>query len=78
VEPYWPDFLQVAVGMGVDDRLTKREFVIGFDLNLESLFRAENEDWLLFHKTVNMFHIPGPAIKFTEGKTPRYYLFQRN
>ncbi|MBI5472673.1 MAG: DUF2279 domain-containing protein [Ignavibacteriae bacterium] len=78
IEPYWPDWLQLAVGMGVDDHWTKREFVFGFDLNLESLFHTENEDVLLFEKTVNMFHIPAPAIKFTEGKRTQYYLFHRN
>lgn len=78
IEPYWPDFLQIAIGMGVDERSTRREFAVGFDLNIESLFSTENEDWLLVEKTVNMFHVPLPAIKFTEGKEPRYYLFQKN
>ena len=78
LEPYWPDFLQIAVGMSVDEHVTRREFVIGLDLNLESLFSTQNEDWLLVEKTVNMFHIPAPAIKFTEGREPRYYLFQKN
>jgi hypothetical protein len=78
LEPLWPDWLNVAVGMGVDDHWTKREFLIGLDLNLQSLFRTENEDWLLVEKTVDMFHIPGPAIKWTEEKGPRYYLFHKN
>ncbi|MEK9136509.1 MAG: DUF2279 domain-containing protein [Bacteroidota bacterium] len=78
VEPYWPDFLQIAVGVGVDDKVTKRELVVGFDLNLEELFHTENEDLLLIERTVNMFHVPAPAIKFTETKEPRYYLFHRN
>lgn len=78
IEPYWPDWLQLAVGMGVDDGWTKREFVFGFDLNLESIFRTKNEDLLLLEKTVNMFHIPAPAVKFTERKSPRYYLFHKN
>jgi hypothetical protein len=77
-EPYWPDFLQVAVGMGVDDHLTKREFVVGLDLDIESLFRTENEDWLLVERTLNKFHVPAPAIKLTERKEPRYYLLHRN
>lgn len=77
IEPYWPDFLQLAVGMGVDDGWTKREFLIGLDINLESLFKTENENWLLVEKTVNKFHLPAPAIKFTEKKEPRYYLLQR-
>jgi hypothetical protein len=78
LEPLWPDWLNVAIGMGVDDNWTRREFVIGFDLNLLSLFRTENEDWLLVQRTVDMFHIPAPAIKWTEGKEPRYYLFHKN
>ncbi len=78
VEPLWPDWLQLAVGMGVDDYWTKREFVIGFDIDLLSLFKPTNQDWLLFHKTANMFHIPAPAVKFTEGKSPKYYLFHKN
>jgi len=78
VEPYWPDFLQIALGVSVDDRLTKRELAIGLDLNIEALFPTENEDWLLFEKTVNKFHFPAPAIKFTEQKSPRYYLLHRN
>jgi hypothetical protein len=78
IEPYWPDFLQIGIGYGVDDNVTKREFSIGFDINLERIFHTENEDWLLVEKTVNKFHIPAPAIKFTTHKEPRYYLFQRN
>jgi Predicted periplasmic lipoprotein (DUF2279) len=76
LEPYWPDFLQIGVGMGVDDHQTRREFLIGIDLDLESIFRTDNEDWLLLEKTVNKFHVPGPAIKFTETKKPLYYLLQ--
>jgi hypothetical protein len=78
IEPYWPDFIQIAVGYGVDDRVTKREFVIGFDLNLLELFKPRQEDLLLITRTVDLFHLPAPAIKFTEEKEPRYYLFHRN
>ncbi len=78
IEPYWPDFLQVAVGMGVDNSWQHREFVIGFDFNLESIFKTENEDWLLLEKTINKFHFPAPAIKLTEDEQPRYYLLHRN
>lgn len=77
LEPYWPDVLQIAVGYGVDDGISKREGVIGLDFNLE-VFPTHSEDLLLLQKTVNMFHIPAPAIKFTEKKVPRYYLFQRD
>ena len=78
LEPYWPDFLQLAVGFGVDDQVTKREAVFGFDINIEEIFKTHNEDWLLVEKTLNMFHAPAPAVKFTEKKVPRYFLFQKN
>lgn len=77
VEPYWPDFLQIAVGYSVDDNVTKREVVIGLDLNLEVL-PAPSEDFLLLQKTVNMFHFPMPAVKFTDGREPRGYLFHKD
>ncbi len=73
----WPEFLQLAVGYGVDGNMTKREFVIGLDFNLGSL-SIENQDWRLVTKTVDMFHLPLPAVEFTEGKKPGFSLFYTN
>ncbi len=75
MESYWPSFLQLAVGYGVDDQQTRREVVIGLDLNVESLFNPSSDDLLLAARIVDVLHIPSPAIKFTQGKVPRYYLF---
>ena len=75
--PYWPDLLQLAVGYGVDDNVEKREGVAGFDINLE-VFPASDENLLLAQRTLNMFHIPALAMKFTESKKPRYFLFETN
>jgi len=77
LKAYWPEFLQVGVGYGVDDRITKREMVVGLDLNLE-VFSVHNEEISLAQKIVNMFHVPAPAVKFTERTVPRYYLFQKD
>jgi hypothetical protein len=77
LQNFWPDWLALAIGYGVDDRQSKREAVIGLDLNLE-VFSTHSEDLLLLRKTVNMFHIPAPAVKFTQTKPPRYYLFQKD
>ena len=76
-EPFWPDFLQLAIGYGVDDNVTKREVAVGFDINLE-VFQTGNEHLLLAQKTLNMFHIPAPAVEFTDKKKPRYYWFHTN
>jgi hypothetical protein len=74
---FWPKFIQLAVGYSTDRNQTKREGVIGLDFNLE-VFPAPNPDILLLQKTFNMFHIPAPAVKFTEDREPRYYLFHLN
>jgi hypothetical protein len=77
LKDYWPEFLQVAVGYGVDDNVSKREMVVGLDFNLE-VFSISNQELSLAQKILNKFHFPAPGIKFTEQKTPRYYLFQRD
>jgi hypothetical protein len=57
--------------------MTKREAVIGLDYNLE-VIPTHSEDLLLIKRTLNMFHYPAPAVKFTETKSPKYYLFHTN
>lgn len=74
---FWPEWLQVAVGYGVDARQTRRELVIGLDLNLEA-FATENEDLLMVERVVNAFHVPFPAVKFTEHDRPKWYLVHSN
>jgi len=77
---YWPAFLNVAVGYGVDDYAANgkvvrtREVAVGLDFNLEA-FQIDNQEILLLQKIVNMIHLPAPAVKFTGEKEPRYYLF---
>ena len=75
LDKYWPAFLRLAVGYGVDDNETRREVAVGLDLNIESLFSPSNEDWLLTTRIADVLHLPAPAVKFTQGKVPRYYLF---
>lgn len=74
---YWPRWIQLAGGYSVDANQTRREGVIGIDFNLEIL-PAPSPDVLLVEKTLNMFHVPAPAVEFTERKPPRYYLFHLN
>ena len=74
---YWPDWLQVAVGYGVDESQTRRELVIGLDLNLGA-FRTEQPDVRLLLQTADLYHFPAPALEFTEGKKPQFSLFYTN
>ncbi|MEW6512293.1 MAG: DUF2279 domain-containing protein [Bacteroidota bacterium] len=71
----WPKWLNLAVGYGVDDRVTRREFLIGLDLNFEG-FETESQDVLLLERIGNVWHAPAPAVKFTTGRGPRWYLAQ--
>lgn len=78
MKQYWPDFVELAVGYGVDDHVTKREFVVGLDVNVLELFKPIDENWLLGLRVADLFHIPAPAVKVTEGKGPRYYFLHKN
>ncbi len=75
IAKFWPDGLQLAVGYSVDDNQKRREVAVGLDLHLEHLFWAPSENVLLAQRVVDLMHVPMPAVKFTEGKVPRYYLF---
>lgn len=68
----WPEWLQVGVGYGVGWGVSRRELVIGLDLNLEG-FHTSNDHVLLVERSFNNLHWPAPAVKLTEGKGPLYY-----
>jgi len=74
---YWPEFIQLAVGYGVDERMAKREAVFGLDINLDVLC-VKSPELKLVQQTVTMIHLPSPAVKFTEGERPRWYLVHWN
>jgi hypothetical protein len=57
--------------------MTRRELVFGLDLNLGAI-GSPGEDVLLLRNTLDMFHYPAPAVKWTEGRAPKVYLFQLN
>jgi hypothetical protein len=71
---YWPEFINIAVGYGVDDHQTRREFAIGLDLNLEA-FKTSNEDILLTERILNVMRLPLPAVTFIQGKPPDAQFF---
>jgi hypothetical protein len=77
IRDYWPEFLQLAAGYSVDDNQTRHEAVIGLDFNL-NVFDVKNDVLRLLQSEISMIHLPAPAVKFTEGKEPRYYLFHLN
>ena len=77
IEPLWPDWLQVALGYGATDHVTRREFIVGFDYNLETI-PIEGTDINLIKKLFNMFHAPAPGVKFSPHHHPEFRLLLLN
>ena len=69
--------LLLAVGYSVGNNVSRRELAIGFDLNLRAIGTTQPE-LMLLRNTVDMIHLPAPAVKLVEGDKPRWYLFHRN
>jgi hypothetical protein len=74
---YWPEFIQLAVGYGVDRGQSRREIVIGLDFNLGA-FKTDNPDLGLLERISSRFHLPAPAVKFTEDESTKTYLLHLN
>ena len=74
----WPKFLQAGIGFSISDNYKRREFIFGFDFNLNEIFTTQNKDWDLLINTANMLHFPAPGIKYSNGRKPEYKLFILN
>ncbi len=72
MQSWWPKYIRPAVGYGLGHDETRREFVIGLDLNLEA-FTPCSDEMLLGQRFLNTLRLPLPAVKFTEGKGPVWY-----
>jgi hypothetical protein len=77
VGDWWPEWLQPAVGYGVDRGWTRREIVFGLDLNLGA-FSTDNRELDLLKRISTRLHFPGPAVKFTGGESTKSYLLHFN
>lgn len=63
---YWPEFLQIAVGYGVDKNQTRSEIVFGIDFNLD-VFSIGNPELDLVKRQLDLMHFPAPALESVEG-----------
>ncbi len=73
----WPDFLQVGIGFSISENL-EREYILGFDFDLNKIFSTKDKDWNLLINTANMLHIPAPGNKYSIDKKPEYKLLILN
>lgn len=71
-KPYWPDWLQVAVGFGTWNH-ARRTYVLSFDYDLEKI-PIEGDTATLLKKLFNIFHAPAPGVKFRRGASPEWQL----
>ncbi len=67
---YWPDFLMLAIGMGVKNLDGsgggQRDFYIALDLDAEQI-PLYGSFWQFVKNTLNYFHLPMPGIRITSG-----------
>jgi hypothetical protein len=73
---YWPNWLQIALGYGLQKwdgdqeamghKVTDKELWLSFDYDIEKL-PGDGEFLRLVKKLFNQFHLPAPAIRLTPG-----------
>lgn len=63
---YWPGFLNIAAGAGLNkgERKNNLEFYIALDLDAEEL-PLYGPFWQFFKNTLNYFHFPMPGVRIT-------------
>ncbi len=70
VAEYWPEFLCVAVGMGVKNLDGsgggQRDFYLALDLDAETI-PLYGKYWQFVKNTLNYFHFPMPGIRLTHN-----------
>lgn len=70
LEKYWPDFLALAVGMGVKDLDGlgggTRDFYIALDFDAEKI-PLFGRGWQFVKNTLNLVRFPMPGIRITNG-----------
>jgi len=75
---YWPDWLALAVGMGVDDKLEgyeknkawsqgNLELYLALDVDLTRIFPSDNWFWETLKRYLNYIKFPAPAIRIKPG-----------
>lgn len=72
VSKYWPNFLMLALGMGVKNLDGsgggQRDFYLAFDFDFETI-PLFGHAWQFVKNTLNYAHMPLPGIRITNGVT---------
>lgn len=79
VEPWWPDWLAVAVGVGVDDKIVgfdidkpdrtggSHEIILALDVDLTEVLPSDSPVWEAIKYYLNYIKFPAPAVRITPG-----------
>lgn len=78
---YWPEFLNMAIGYGIDPQTTRdeqpriRDFCIAFDWNISSI-KTKRKSVHAIKELVDYFHYPAPGFAKAQGKQNRFILLR--
>jgi hypothetical protein len=81
LEPWWPDWLQPALGYSVRDHFTPwhramgtAEFVVGLEIDLGA-WPIRQRELNCVQRIVRHYHFPMPAVKFASDRGPDWRVF---
>lgn len=78
---YWPPFLNMAVGYGINPKESYneqphiRDFCIAFDWNLSSI-KTKQKGTYVVKELLDYIHYPAPGIGKAQGQPTRFILFR--
>lgn len=68
LEPYWPDFLCLAMGYGARDILSQnpyRVYFIALDYDMTEIIPQDTGFLRVLSETLNFIHFPAPAVRIS-------------
>jgi hypothetical protein len=67
IEPYWPDFLRLAIGYGARDIATQdnayRVYFLALDYDMSKIIPSSTSFLRSVNKILNYIHLPAPAVQ---------------
>lgn len=78
-EPFWPDWLAIAIGLSLDDKIVgydpkypdrtggSHEIYLAFDVDVTKILPSNNSFWEGVKHYLNYVKFPAPAIRLTPG-----------
>jgi hypothetical protein len=80
LKPYWPQWLNLAVGYGsknlpqANPAFKYREFYLALDYNINRLMPGEGGFVGVLKSVLNAIHLPAPAIRYSRVRGPEFLI----